>query len=165
MNVFGDSGGIDADKFLDYVAKQLPIDVAAIVKAKQEMAKRQGALTAVNDAHKLRDSAKAALEAAQDHAATILADARAEAAEASSKMAEQNAREAAMNAREAAFSASSASQIADLIRRESEVASRESTARADEANNATLQSQLQADRNALDSRIKAFQDKVAALNI
>lgn len=165
MNVFGDSGGMDADKFLEYVAKQLPIDVAAMVKAKQEMAKRQGALTAVDDAHKLRASAQAALVAAQDQAATILVAARAEAAEASSKMAEQNAREAAMSAREAAFSTSSASQIADLIRRESEVAARESTARTDEANNATLQAQLKADQSALDARIKAFQDKVAALNI
>ena len=165
MNVFGDSGGIDSAKFLEYVAKQLPLDVAAMVKAKQEMAKRQGAMTAVEEAHKLRAAAQAALDAAKDQAAGILADAQAQAAEAASKMVEQDTREAAMNAREAAFSASSASQIADLIRRESEVASRESTVQAAAASNATLQSQLQADRNALDSRIKAFQGKVAALNI
>jgi len=50
MNVFGDSGQIDSEKFLDYVARQLSADVASLIKVRDEMALRQGALTAVQDA-------------------------------------------------------------------------------------------------------------------
>ena len=165
MYVFGDSGEIDTAKFLEYVAKQLPADVATLVKTKQELAKRQGAITAVNDAIKLRASAESALTAAQEQAAAILEDARSAAVKTADQKAEQDAREAVLNAREAAFLASFASKNDELTRREIEVTAREHTVREDAAENAAVFEQLQVDQNALDLRIKAIQDKVATLNI
>ena len=59
MVVYGDSGSIDSDKFLAYIAKQFPLDLAQLVKTKDELAKRQGALSAVDKANKDRENAAA----------------------------------------------------------------------------------------------------------
>ena len=65
MNVFGDGGSIDSGKFLEYVATQLASDVATLVKTRDELAKRQGALTAVDEANKMKAKAQTALAKSQ----------------------------------------------------------------------------------------------------
>ena len=57
MNITNDASSLDAGKFLDYIKKNLSSDVAQLVAAKDELAKRQGALSAVEDAIKTKADA------------------------------------------------------------------------------------------------------------
>lgn len=114
MNVFGDSGQIDSTKFLDYVARQLPADIATLVKTRDELALRQGALTAAEDAAKMRDDAKAALAAAQEQAKTLVADAKTKVADAKAKQDALTAKIAAHEQAVAAFNSESTAKWSDL---------------------------------------------------
>lgn len=162
MNIMNDQPNVD---YVTYFTQQLPKDLATMAQLRDELAKRQGALSAVEKANKDREKAAKVLENATAEAATILEDAQKVAKANDDKKAELSALEEALLVQQKSFASEMVTKTADLTRRESEVAARESTTRTDEANNATLHAQLKADRSALDARIKAFQDKVAALNI
>ena len=165
MVVYGDGGTIDSGKFLEYIAKQFPLDLAEMVKTKDELAKRQGAMTAVERANKDRAKAAAELEAAQAQASSILADAQAEAMAAQAKKAEIEAEAAVLDKSQKAFAADVADKTVSLMNREQQVSNSEAAVAAAQAEYAEKLQALQADRDALNARIKAFQDKVAALNV
>lgn len=165
MVVYGDSGTIDSGKFLEYIAKQFPLDLAEMVKTKDELAKRQGAMTAVERANKDRAKAAAELEAAQAQASSILADAQAEAMAAQAKKAEIEAEAAVLDKSQKAFAADVADKTVSLMNREQQVSNREAAVAALQAEYAQKLQAVEADRAALDARIKAFQDKVAALSV
>ena len=166
MNVFNDSPQID---YVDYFTNQLPKDLAAMAQLRDELARRQGALTAVDDANKLRTEAAAILADAQTQYADLTAKAR---TEYDSSMAKIKAAQSKLdstlkelNAREKAFDDSYAARVADVTRRETNSAILEKEL-ADMQTRLDLQAaKLTADRAALDARIKAFQDKVASLAV
>jgi len=62
MNIANDSPSTD---YITYFTQQLPKDLAAMAALRDELAKRQGALSAVEDANKMREEAKAELEKTQ----------------------------------------------------------------------------------------------------
>lgn len=165
MVVYGDNGSIDSTKFLEYIAKQFPLDLADLVKTKDELAKRQGALSAVEKANKDREKAAAELSAASAKASSILADAQAESLAAQAKKAEIESEAATLEKAQKAFAADAADKTVSLMNREQQVASRETVVTALQVEYAQKLQALQADREALNARIKAFQDKVAALNV
>lgn len=165
MNVFGDSGQIDSDKFLDYVARQLSADVANLVKIRDEMALRQGALTAAQDAAKLRLDAQSELSAAKDAAAVMMAEAQRQLHDAKLLKEELVANLQAYDKQADAFKRDSTAKWSELASREKTVTIRESDANQKESSIAFVAAQLQADRAALEARIKAFQDKVASLSV
>ncbi len=165
MNVFGDSGQIDSDKFLDYVARQLSADVANLVKIRDEMALRQGALTAAQDAAKLRSDAQSELAAAKDAAAVMMAEAQRQLHDAKLLKEELVANLQAYDKQADAFKRDSTAKWSELASREKTVTIRESDANKKESSIAFVAAQLQADRAALEARIKAFQDKVASLSV
>ena len=76
MNFHGESGSIDPGKFLEYIQNQFGTDLANMITARDELAARQGALSAVDDAIKARDAATIALAQANSDAAKIIQDAR-----------------------------------------------------------------------------------------
>jgi Skp family chaperone for outer membrane proteins len=89
--------------YLTFFTKQLPRDLAALATLRDELEKRQGAMTAVEDALKiksdavaLRQKAKDELEAARNEAATL-------AQESKVKIDLANAREKAADQREQEF--------------------------------------------------------------
>jgi hypothetical protein len=164
MVTYGDGGVIDPAKFLDYIAKQFPTDLANLVNARDELAKRQGALSAVEKANKDREKAAKVLEAATAEAATIVADAQKVADANAAKKAELYALETELVADRKAFAAETVAKTADLMTREQQVASREAAVAALQAEYASKLQALDADRAALNARVKAFQDKVAALS-
>jgi hypothetical protein len=49
---------------VEYYTKQLPLDLARLTALRDELAKRQGALTAVDEIHKDREAAALELETA-----------------------------------------------------------------------------------------------------
>ncbi len=165
MVTYGDGGSIDPAKFLDYIAKQFPIDLANLVKTRDELAKRQGAMTAVEKANKDREKAAAELEAAQAQASSILADAQAEAMAVQAKKAAMEAEAAGLEKAQKAFAAEAADKTVSLMNREQQAGNREAAAAALQADYTAKLQIVEADRVALNVRIKAFQDKVAALSV
>lgn len=165
MDVFGDAGSIDQSKFLDYIATRLAGDVATLVKARDELAARQGAMNAVQDALADRAAAATELDKAKKTAATILADAAVQKEAAQIKEQELVSRETVLSANEQAFG---------VMVRDKELALTEQQATMDERGRymaeqaiamAARQSELDAAEAALAARVKAFQEKVAALSV
>ena len=165
MNVQGDTGTVDSAKFLGYIVNQFPGDLKSMIEARDELAKRQGAMSAVEAAVADRAAASAALESAKAEAKDLLADAKDKNAAATAKGKE-------LDVREKAFNAGCASMEEVLQSKSNAVAERERLAFANETSLTAFQTrleeraaQLDADRAVLDSRVKAFQDKVAALSV
>ena len=62
MNISNDNPSVDP---IEYITKQLPKDLVQLLQVRDELAKRQGSLNAVEDAVADRAKAKAEMEAAQ----------------------------------------------------------------------------------------------------
>ena len=162
MNIVNDNPGVD---YLAYFTTQMPKDLAQMAALRDELAKRQGAMSAVEAAVADRAAASAALDAAKAEAKDLLADAKEKNAAATAKGKELDARELALNIRYA--------DVENALQAKADaVAERERRVSSNEVSQATLKdkleersAQLDADRAVLDSRVKAFQDKVAALSV
>ena len=163
MNVHDSGGGIDSAKFLEYIINQFPGDLKLMIEVRDELAQRQGALSAVQLAAADREAAAKELADARSASLDLLNDAKAKNADAKAKKAALDAREATIDSREKMISE-------ELTARDKAVAEREKQSAATESRQAdfdvTLQlraAALDADRAALELRIKAFQEKVASL--
>jgi ribonuclease Y len=162
MNIVNDNPGVD---YLAYFTTQMPKDLAQMAALRDELAKRQGAMSAVEAAVADRAAASAELKAAKAEAKDLLADAKDKNAAATAKGKELDARELALNIRYA--------DVENALQAKADaVAERERRVSSNETSQATLKdkleersAQLDADRAVLDSRVKAFQDKVAALSV
>jgi len=165
MVTYGDGGSIDPAKFLDYIAQQFPADLANLIKTRDELAKRQGAMSAVDKANNDREKAARELEAAEAKAALIVENAQKVAQANDAKKAELYVLETELVADRKAFAAETVAKTADLTQREQQVANRETAVAEREADYAAKAAALEANRATLDARIKAFQDKVAALSV
>jgi hypothetical protein len=161
MNIVNEQPNVD---YVTYFTQQLPKDLAAMAQLRDELAKRQGAMSAVEKANKDREKAAKVLEAATAEAATIVADAQKVADTNAAKKAELYVLETELIADRKAFAAEAVAKTADLTTREQQVASREAAVAALQAEYASKLQALDADRAALNARVKAFQDKVAALS-
>jgi chromosome segregation ATPase len=162
MNIVNDNPGVD---YLAYFTTQMPKDLAQMAALRDELAKRQGAMSAVEAAVADRAAASAALESAKAEAKDLLADAKDKNAAATAKGKE-------LDAQEKAFAARCADMEVALQAKADVVAERERRVSSNEVSQAALKdkleersAQLDADRAVLDSRVKAFQDKVAALSV
>jgi hypothetical protein len=164
MDISSEHGGISSDKLIDYFTKHFLVDLKKMIETKEELAKRQGAIAAVEQTLVLKAEAE-----------KVLADATAQAAsmteEAKTRNAKSKEREAAVEAREAAVTANekiSAKVVADI---EADLAARLKACASLEAAQAKLTDDLSArsakldsDSVALEARVKAFQEKVANLS-
>ncbi len=164
MQVFSDAGVIDSAKFLDYITTQLSSDVATLVKTRDELAKRQGALTAVNEAVADRQAAAKELADAKEQAKALLDDAKTKHSRSAAKVADLVAREEKLAALEKSTTDALNAREKDIQNREQILATRESQAVAQANRNDERSAQLNAAEAALAARVKAFQDKVAALS-
>jgi len=164
MQVFSDAGVIDSAKFLDYITTQLSSDVATLVKTRDELAKRQGALTAVNEAVADRQAAAKELADAKEQAKALLDDAKTKHSRSAAKVADLVAREEKLAALEKSTTDALNAREKDIQNREQILATRESQAVAQANRNNERAAQLDAAEAALAARVKAFQDKVAALS-
>jgi hypothetical protein len=164
MDISSEHGGISSDKLIDYFTKQFLVDLKKMVETKDELAKRQGAIAAVEQTLALKAEAEKALADAIAQATSMTEEAKAR--NATSKVTEVNvkAREAAVTANEKL----SAKKIADI---EADLAARLKACASLEAAQAKLTDDLSArsakldsDSAALEARVKAFQEKVANLS-
>lgn len=161
MNVANDAPQMD---YVKYFTEQLPRDLAAMAALRDELATRQGALSAAEDTLKLKADAQAALAAAKAEAAQLVVDAKAKNDEAKVKNDAAKAREAAVLKLQQEFDVKSAAALAELTAAKAQIAAREQAlAEAQLLCNDKLAA-LENDRAVLNARVKAFQDKVAALS-
>ena len=161
MNVSNDTPPMD---YVNYFTKQLPIDLANMTSLRDELALRQGAISAVQDAANDRAAAKAELDAARVSAADLLANVdqqRKTVQAASDKLAADTA--AFVSSRDEFFKYRDAT--------EANIAKRIASAEARAADLGALGSKLDArsaqldkDTQALEARVKSFQEKGAGLS-
>ncbi len=164
MNVFDTGGNMDSAKLIEYIVNQFPGDLRSMVEARDELAKRQGAMNAVEEATKDRAAAKAALENAKEEAKTLAESTKAKNAAASAKLKELDAREAVLDKRSADMEADINARMDVMAQREKRNATIEASLNALQSSLDERAIKLEADRVALEARVKAFQDKVAALS-
>lgn len=161
MNIINDQPNVD---YVTYFTQQLPKDLAAMAQLRDELAKRQGALSAVDKANKDREKAAAKLEAASAQAALIVAEAEKTKQAAAIEKVKLDAQSATLEQAQKAFAAETAAKTVDLMRREQQVTNREATVAAIQTEYVEKLAALDEDRASLNARVKSFQDKVAALS-
>jgi chromosome segregation ATPase len=158
------SNDTPALNYVEYFTKQLPVDLANMAMLRDELAIRQGALSAAKDAIADRAKATEELTKAKNDADAMLAQAKEILAEAATSLADSKLQ--AKNLEEQKISTN-----AELGLREATVTKREKIADSKMVSLANQQSDidnrviaLNEQEALLQSRVKAFQDKVAALS-
>ena len=160
MNITNDGAQTD---YITYFTKQLPQDLANMAALRDELALRQGALSAVEDSAKLRAEAAALLASTKDECATLKADSQAKNAEATAKKKLQDTREADLDARAAAATKSAEDTQASLTSQALSLGKLEAALIAREGKLEEGLVALAAGKADLDARVKLFQAKAAAL--
>jgi len=161
MNITNDStGGLTASQFLDYVKKNLSSDVANLIAVKDELAIRQGALSAAEAAIKAKGDADAYAVSKKADADAILELAKVSKATAEALVAE-------LKASGKDFEAKAVASEAEFTQREKAIALREKKVQANEnvvdqrfGEIQVANDKLNSATAALDARIKAFQDSI-----
>lgn len=151
--------------YVEYFTKQLPLDLARLAELRDELKKRQGALTAVDETIRDRDAA------ASDRAlaAETLRQAKADADKLLKDAEEVSANNLSMQKSLARKERDLNSKESDLINARIEFEAQRTAAETnlnsrDEALAVTA-AQLEREKAALDERIRAFQEKVAKLTV
>jgi len=160
MQVSNDSAAVN---YVDYFTKQFPVDLANMAALRDELAVRQGALSAAKDAVADRERAKQELDAAKAEAVVLKADAATDRAAAKQELDDAKAKAKDLNAQAKIALAAAVDREAAVELREKTVADCEAFQTAAQTEIDSQQAALKAQTAALDARIKAFQDKVAAL--
>jgi hypothetical protein len=162
MNITNDSAQTD---YITYFTKQLPQDLAAMAALRDELALRQGALSAVADAAKMREEAARTLASTKDECATLKTDTQAKNAEATAKKKLQDARENDLDAREVAAAKAAEDTQGSLTSQALMLAKIEAALIAREGKLEEGLAVLAAGKADLDARVKLFQAKAAALAV
>ncbi len=165
MDISNGSGGIDSSKLIEYFTKDFLTDLGKMAVLRDELEKRQGSMTAVDAANKKLADANAYAESKKAEADTLLVDAKSTAADLKATKAALDAREKDLAAAEKQSLADSAAKEKALATKEASLASREEAVTKVQAELKAAQDTLATDRVNLEERIKAFQDKVASINI
>jgi hypothetical protein len=148
---------------VDYYTKQLPLELARLTELRDELRKRQGALTAVEEAQKDREAAAAELATAKSQAAEILADAKAADGKAKAKAAALDERDATSARAAAEANQALLERGAAVVDRERAVLLREAQAAVKEQYLADAAAKLEAERNAFNAKVAAFQSMASQM--
>lgn len=164
MYVFDQSGVVDSAKLIEYITKEFPGEFKRLIEARDELAVRQGALSAAKDAAADRAAAAAELAAAKAEAKGLVDDAKAIDAGSKLRVKDLDAREKELRNKEAEFAEKVRVKESELDANEHMLAMRETTLNQTAQVQAEQAARMDAAELALNARIKAFQDKVAALS-
>lgn len=162
MNISNDTPSMD---YLAYFTKQMPKDLAAMAALRDELATRQGALSAAEDTVRLKADAVAALATANEEAAALRSEAAAYVLEAKAQKSAADKRDKEQAARESEFADKSDARDKALALRETQLAANLAAVEVRDSALFAALAKLDADRAVLDSRVKAFQDKVASISV
>ena len=164
MDVFDATGSIDLNKLVEYIAKDFPGEFKQIIAARDELAKRQGAIGAAEAAIADREKAAAELAAAYNQAQQIVIDADEKRRLVDVDASDLKAQIAKFDADQKAFDKAAAATDAALKKRESALLAGETSLANNVAEYEKNLAALESDKAALNARVKAFQEKVAALS-
>jgi hypothetical protein len=165
MDISGDNNHVSYDKAIDYFIKQFPSDLAQMMAARDELAQRQGAISAVQDANKLRAEADVYAATSKATSDDVLVKAKADATDAKAKKAEADDLVKSLTNQRAELDAYVKAKEKELTTRENSASSREDVLVNAEAALKVAQDKLVSDQAEFDARIKAFQDKVNSLSV
>lgn len=172
MDISNGSGGIDSGKFIDYFTKQLPLDLAQMATLRDELERRQGAMTAVDDANKAKLEADGILASAKAEAEDLVKQTNLQKQIADKLIADLNEQQKALDLKQISFDNQVDFQNAELVKRtkaankkDESLTEREIAVKQKELDNLAKEAELTQYQVELDSRIKAFQDKVKLLSI
>ena len=160
MNVTNDKPDMD---YVDYFTKQLPQDLAQMAALRDELAKRQGALSAVEQANADREKAAGELADAQLESARILSIAKESQAKATAKEKHAVQREKEFELKFAAVKADIEAKQAEQDRKEKELNAKYEDVTLKALAISNREAQLAVEQAAFAVRVKAFQDKVASI--
>jgi len=172
MDISNGSGGIDSSKFIDYFTKQLPLDLAQMATLRDELERRQGAMTAVDDANKAKLEADGILASAKAEAEDLVKQTSLQKQIADKLITDLNEQQKALDLKQISFDNQVDFQNAELVKRtkaankkDESLVEREIAVKQKELDNLAKEAELKQYQVELDSRIKAFQDKVKLLSI
>jgi hypothetical protein len=172
MDISNGSGGIDSSKFIDYFTKQLPLDLAQMATLRDELERRQGAMTAVDDANKAKLEADGILASAKAEAEDLVKQTSLQKQIADKLITDLNEQQKALDLKQISFDNQVDFQNAELVKRtkaankkDEALVEREIAVKQKELDNLAKEAELTQYQVELDSRIKAFQDKVKLLSI
>ena len=172
MDISNGSGGIDSNKFIDYFTKQLPLDLAQMATLRDELERRQGAMTAVDDANKAKLEADAILASAKAESEDLIAQTNSQKQIADKLIVDLNQQQKDLDLKKINFDNQVDFQNAELNKRtkaadkrDDVLTERETIVKQKELDNSAKEAELAQYQVELDSRIKAFQDKVKLLSV
>ena len=172
MDISNGSGGIDSNKFIDYFTKQLPLDLAQMATLRDELERRQGAMTAVDDANKAKLEADAILASAKAESEDLVKQTNSQKQIADKLIQDLNQQQKDLDLKQINFDNQVDFQNAELNKRtkaadkrDDVLTERETIVKQKELDNSAKEAELAQYQVELDSRIKAFQDKVKLLSI
>jgi DNA repair exonuclease SbcCD ATPase subunit len=161
--VINQAGEVDLPKVLEYIAKQFGKDLKQAVDARDELAKRQGALSAVDAALTLRTDADAYYATTKASCDKMVADTKETADLIKSKKKELDEREKALDAKEKVHLATVADHGKSIKARDESLTADRSVLNEKAAALEVAARNLAAAEANLNARVKAFQDKVAQI--
>jgi chromosome segregation ATPase len=163
MNITNDSTG--NPDYVGYFTKQFLTDLGRMAELRDELAKRQGALTAVEDAIKVKSKADSYALSKQAEIDSLIESTKTAKYEADALVAKLKADGKNFDAKVAAIETALESREKDVAAREKKAESNEATLVRRSAEISAANDKLNADSVALELRVKAFQAKVAAINV
>lgn len=165
MDISNGSGGIDSNQLMDYFTKDFLKDLGKMAVLRDELAKRQGAMSAVEDANKLRAEADAYAKSKKVEVDGALEEAKETNAKSKAQKAALDAREKALDDRAKALDLAS-SEFEKSVAAKTQSLANEKASLLSAQNALKLgQDKLASEQAALDARIKAFQAKVASIAV
>jgi len=165
ITYMGGNGEIDPARFLDYIAKRFPTDLANMVKARDELVMLQGSLNAAKDAVADRQKAADELVAAQTEADTLRVAARVIRDAAIRQKKELDEREAALDVERQQFDIAVANRTTELDKRYQRLNSDGMALAAEQDKITGDRARLDSDRETFEARVKTFQEKIASMSL
>jgi chromosome segregation ATPase len=161
MNISNDSPAVD---YVKYFTEQFPRDLAQMAALRDELAVRQGSISAAKDAIADREAAKAELAEAK----FVLTNANIEAKNildsANIKNNEIKINEDKLNAEIKKSTLALSEREKNVSKLETEYKTKLEFLATQQVETSALSAQLAEQESLLQNRVKSFQDKVAALN-
>ena len=165
MDISNGSGGIDSSKLMDYFTKDFLKDLGKMAVLRDELAKRQGAMSAVEDAAKLRAEAEAYAASKKAEIDGTLEEAKETSAKSKVQKADLDARETDIDAKAKALDIADASFNSSVKAKKQSLANEEAALLKAQNELKLAQDKLASDQATLDARVKAFQAKVASIAV
>ena len=165
MDISNGSGGIDSSKLMDYFTKDFLKDLGKMAVLRDELAKRQGAMSAVEDAAKLRAEAEAYAASKKAEIDGALEEAKETSAKSKAQKADLDARETDIDAKAKALAIADAAFNNSVAAKKQSLANEEAALLKAQNELKLAQDKLESDQATLDARIKAFQAKVASIAV